>query len=30
VRFVGASHLLAALWEVIGLDRLAGIELRKA
>lgn len=30
VRFVGASHLLAALWEVIGLDRLAGVELRKA
>ncbi len=30
VRFVGASHLLAALWEIIGLDRVAGIELRKA
>ena len=30
VRFIGASHLLAALWEVIGLDRVAGIELRKA
>lgn len=29
VRFVGASHLLAALWEVIGLDRLASIGLRK-
>ena len=30
VQFIGVSHLLAALWEVIGLDRLAGIELRKA
>ncbi|HZV55682.1 MAG TPA: STAS domain-containing protein [Rhodocyclaceae bacterium] len=30
VRLVRASHLLAALWEVIGLDRVAGIETRKA
>lgn len=29
IRLVGASHLLAALWEVIGLDRVAAIELRK-
>ncbi|MDR2001316.1 MAG: hypothetical protein LBP94_07285 [Zoogloeaceae bacterium] len=29
VRFIKASHLLAALWEVIGLDRVARIETRK-
>jgi ABC-type transporter Mla MlaB component len=29
VRFVKASHLLTALWEVIGLDRVARIETRK-
>lgn len=30
VRFVKASHLLTALWEIIGLDRVASIETRKA
>jgi anti-anti-sigma regulatory factor len=30
VRLVKASHLLTALWEVIGLDRVARIETRKA
>ncbi|MBU1236939.1 MAG: STAS domain-containing protein [Gammaproteobacteria bacterium] len=30
VRLVKASHLLTALWEVIGLDSVARIELRKA
>ncbi len=30
VRLTKASHLLAALWEVIGLDRVARIETRKA
>lgn len=30
VRLVKASHLVTALWEVIGLDRVAGIETRKA
>lgn len=30
VRLIKASHLLAALWEVIGLDRVARIETRKA
>lgn len=29
VRFVKASHLLTALWEIIGLDRVARIETRK-
>lgn len=29
LRFVKASHLLAALWEVLGLDRVAVIETRK-
>jgi hypothetical protein len=29
IRFVNASHLLTALWEIIGLDRLARIETRK-
>ena len=29
VRFVHASHLLTALWEIIGLDRIARIETRK-
>jgi ABC-type transporter Mla MlaB component len=29
VRFVKASHLITALWEVIGLDRVARIETRK-
>jgi len=30
VRLIKASHLLTALWEVIGLDRVARIETRKA
>jgi anti-anti-sigma regulatory factor len=30
VRLVKASHLVTALWEVIGLDRVAAIETRKA
>lgn len=30
VRLVKASHLLTALWEVIGLDRVARVETRKA
>jgi anti-anti-sigma regulatory factor len=30
VRLVKASHLLTALWEVIGLDRIARIETRKS
>jgi ABC-type transporter Mla MlaB component len=30
VRLVKASHLLTALWEVIGLDRVASVETRKA
>jgi ABC-type transporter Mla MlaB component len=30
VRLIKASHLLTALWEVIGLDRVAHIEVRKA
>lgn len=30
VRLVNASHLLTALWEVIGLDRVARIETRRA
>jgi len=29
VRFVKASHLLTALWEIIGLDRVARIDTRK-
>jgi ABC-type transporter Mla MlaB component len=29
VRLVHASHLLTALWEIIGLDRVARIETRK-
>lgn len=29
VRLIKASHLLTALWEVIGLDRIARIEVRK-
>lgn len=29
VRFVKASHLITALWEVLGLDRVARIETRK-
>lgn len=29
VRFVKASHLVTALWEIIGLDRIARIETRK-
>ncbi len=29
VRFVKASHLVTALWEIIGLDRVARIETRK-
>lgn len=29
VRFIKASHLLTALWEIIGLDRVARIETRK-
>jgi anti-anti-sigma regulatory factor len=29
VRFVKASHLITALWEIIGLDRVARIETRK-
>jgi len=30
VRFIKASHLVTALWEIIGLDRVARIETRKA
>ncbi|MBI4998085.1 MAG: STAS domain-containing protein [Rhodocyclales bacterium] len=30
VRLIKASHLLTALWEVIGLDRVARVETRKA
>lgn len=30
VRLRGANHLVAALWEVLGLDRMATIETRKA
>lgn len=29
IRFRGVSHLLAALWEVLGLDRVATVETRK-